>query len=83
MSINPDPNRLNLAEQNCEYTMAAVAKVAIWIESHLSFPGEPPAQTVDLDELFEGKLPAPATMPRLKREPDSNMALQRLVANFE
>ena len=80
---NGYPN-YNQTEDNRAYTMLAVAKIAIWIESHLKFPDEPSDQRlVNLEELFEGKLPQPISMPRLERDPSSLLALQRLISLFD
>ena len=80
---NGNPN-YHPTESHRAYTMLAVAKIAIWIESHLKFPGEPSDQRlVNLEELFEGKLPQPILMPILERDPSSPMALQRLISLFD
>ena len=80
---NGNPN-YDQTEDNRAYTMLAVAKIAIWLESHLKFPDEPSDQRlVNLEELFEGKLPQPIDLPILERDPSSPMALQRLISLFD
>ena len=85
--MNYDPNgnpNYNQTEDNHAYTMLAVAKIAIWVESHLKFPGEPSDQRlINLDDLFEGKLPQPIDLPILERDPSSPLALQRLISLFD